>query len=150
MEQIEALVELLFHKDNSRACGAMRALEAESEKSNAVYAHFDALVQLLSNQTNSYHRNRALVLIAANARWDGENRINAMIDDFLSHITDKNPITARQCLHVLPQLAHEKPALRAQILAALHRANPIGYAESMRPLIEQDIRDAIAAIGQDA
>lgn len=47
---------------------------------------------------NSLVRNRAGSILAANARWDAENRYDSLLDEFLAHVTDEKPITSRQCI----------------------------------------------------
>ena len=86
-------------------------------------------------------RNRALYILAANAQWDEENRFDAIISDFLSHITDEKPITARQCVKALAQVGLAKPQYIPRIVSALRCADLSKYRDSMRPLIEKDIAE---------
>ena len=86
-------------------------------------------------------RNRVLRILAANAKWDEENRFDAVIADFLAHITDEKPITARQCIKTLAQVGQAKPQYIPQILSALRSADLSPYRDSMRPLIEKDIAE---------
>ena len=104
------------------------------------YAYFDDVAPLLGHP-KSLVRNRALHILAANARWDEENRFDAVIDDFLAHITDEKPITARQCIKALAQVGRAKPQYIPQILSALRSADLSQYRDSMRPLIEKDIAE---------
>ena len=104
------------------------------------YAYFDDVAPLLGHP-KSLVRNRALHILAANARWDEENRFDAVIDDFLAHITDEKPITARQCIKALAQVGQAKPQYIPQILSALRSADLSPYRDSMRPLIEKDIAE---------
>lgn len=133
--------ELLFGKDNKAAYQAMQELKKESEKTNHVYAYMDRLRDMLDDE-NSYIRTRGLTLIAYNAKWDTENKIDEMIEAYLRHITDIKPITARQCIQLLPLIAREKLELREDILSALYKADITFYKESMQGLIYQDIRKA--------
>ena len=50
-----------------------------------------------------------MYILAANAQWDDENRFDSIISDFLTHITDERPITARQCVKALAQVGVTKP-----------------------------------------
>ena len=63
-----------------------------------------------------------LYILAANAQWDEGNRFDLVIHDFLSHITDEKPITARQCIKALAQVGQAKPHYIPLILSALHSA----------------------------
>lgn len=49
---------------------------------------------------NSYIRTRGLTLIAYNAKWDEDNKIDKIIDEYLKRIEDVEPITARQCIRI--------------------------------------------------
>ena len=82
-----------------------------------------------------------MYILAALARWDDENRFDAIMPEYLSHITDEKPITARQCVKALAEVGQSKPDLVPQILSALKNADLTKYRDSMRPLIEKDIRE---------
>ena len=142
MESIESLIEALTDKNTVRGCGAADALVAESEKSNAVYAYFPYFIKLMTD-SNSYVRTRAMALIAANVRWDEERALDGAIEEFLTHILDVKPITSRQCIKLLPGIARLRPDLLPEIRESLTKANPYCYAESMRPLVEKDILNAL-------
>ena len=99
---------------------------------------------MLENE-NSYIRTRALILIAANAKWDSGNQVDEIIDRYLAHITDPKPITARQCIQNLPEIAAHKPELAETIVYALRAADIEIYPASMQSLVYRDIQ---AALGQ--
>lgn len=142
---IAHLVGQLFSKDNNAAYGALQALCAASAESDAVYPYFDRFAGMLCGG-NSYIRTRGLILIAANARWDAENKLEGALPDCLALILDEKPIASRQCVKALPEIARQKPALRAKIRDALGRADTSRYTDTMRPLIDKDIRAAIKEI----
>ena len=137
--------ELLFDKNNTAAYKALQELQKESEKTNSVYPYMDRLSNMLDSD-NSYIRTRGLVLLAYNAKWDKDYKIDEIIDKYLKHITDVKPITARQCIKVLPILAKHKPELREDILFALHNADTSVYDDSMQPLVYKDIQKALKEI----
>lgn len=58
-------------------------------------------------------------------------------------MTDSKPITARQCVAVLPEIAAAKPELLPRIRSALKQADLSGYPDSMRPLVLKDIVAAL-------
>lgn len=117
----------------------------ESRASDAWYPCFDRFTELLRHR-NSLVRNRAIAILASNARWDRAGKLDALLDEFLSHVTDVKPITARQCVAVLPEIAEAKPELVPRIRAALEQANLSGYPDSMQPLILKDIVAALQRI----
>lgn len=145
-ESIETLFEQLFDKNNRTAYAALQALQKESERSDKVYPYMDKLGDMLDSD-NSYIRTRGLTLIAYNSKRDKDYKVDEVIDKYLKHITDVKPITARQCVKLLPIIAINKPELKNDIVAALKNANISGYADSMRQLVYKDIQKAIAEIG---
>lgn len=144
-KNIAETFKLLFDKNNSVAYKALQELQKESEESACVYPYMDRLRDMLDSE-NSYIRTRGLVLLAYNAKWDTDYKIDEIIDQYLTHITDVKPITARQCIKLLPMLAKYKPELRNDILSALQTADIFAYADSMQPLVYRDIQKAIKEI----
>lgn len=139
------LLQELTSKNDKYSCAFTDKIIAESKDSDRWYADFDTFVTLLSNP-KSLVRNRAFYLIAANVQWDDENRFDQIISDYLSHITDEKPISARQCVKSLTQIGEAKPKYIPAILKALQEADLSKYRDSMRPLIEKDIREVFAAL----
>lgn len=137
--------ELLFDKNNTTAYKALQNLQKESQETACVYPYMDRLSDMLDSD-NSYIRTRGLTLLAYNAKWDKDYKIDEIIDKYLNHITDVKPITARQCIKLLPIIAKYKPKLRNDIISALHKANICVYDDSMQPLVYKDIQKALKKI----
>ena len=131
-------IACLTGKDAKAAYALARQITEESRASDAWYFHFDEFAALLSHK-NSLVRNRAISILAANARWDRDGKFDLLLDEFLSHVTDVKPITARQCVAALPEIAEAKPNLIPRIRAALEQADLSGYPDSMQPLVLKDI-----------
>ena len=134
----ENIVAKLTAKDDKYACALADKIVSESQETDEWYEYFDDFASLL-NHPKSLVRNRVLYILAANAQWDEENRFDFIISDFLMHITDEKPITARQCVKALAQVGLAKPQYIPMILSALCGADLSKYKDSMRPLIEKDI-----------
>ncbi len=137
--------ELLFDKNNNIAYKALQELQKESEETDCIYLYMDRLSDMLDSD-NSYIRTRGLTLLACNAKWDKDYKIDEIIDKYLKHITDVKPITARQCIKLLPVVAKYKPELKNDILSALSKADITVYDDSMQPLIYKDIQKALKEI----
>lgn len=137
--------ELLFDKNNNVAYKALQELQKESVETDNVYPYMDRLGDMLDND-NSYICTRGLTLIAYNSKWDKDYKIDEIIDKYLKHITDVKPITARQCIKLLPIVAKHKPELKNDILSALHKANTSIYDDSMQPLVYKDIQNSLKEI----
>ena len=141
----DACIARLTRKDAKAAYAFTQQIVAESRDSDAWYPCFDRFAGLLRHK-NSLIRNRAIVILAANARWDREGKFDALLDEFLSHVTDVKPITARQCVAALPEIAEAKPEFIPRIRTSLERADLSGYPDSMQPLVLKDIVAALEKI----
>lgn len=137
--------ELLFNKNNNVAYKALQKLQKESEETDYVYPYMDRLSDMLDSD-NSYIRTRGLTLLAYNAKWDKDYKIDEVIDKYLKHITDAKPITARQCIKLLPIIAKHKPELKNDVLSALHKADISIYEDSMQSLVYKDIQKTLKVI----
>ncbi len=138
---MQKIIAQLTAKDDKLACAIADKIIAESRDTDIWYEYVDAFAALLSHP-KSLVRNRVLHILAANAQWDDENRFDAILPEFLAHVTDEKPITARQCIKALAQVGLEKPQYVPQILACFHNADLSKYKDSMRPLIEKDMAEA--------
>lgn len=142
MSGIEKIFWQLSAKDNKVAYEALQILQAISEITDSLYPYMRQLTNMLDSD-NSYIRTRGIILIAYNARWDKENILNELIDKYLRHITDRKPITARQCIKLLPMISKYKPELNENIIVALNEADISTYSSSMQSLIYSDIQNAL-------
>lgn len=138
-------VRVLRSSNNREAYRALQSLQETSDSDEAVYAHIDSFIEMMRD-SNSYVRTRGLTLIACNAKWDEAGKIDGIIDEYLNHVTDDKPITARQCIKSLPKLAEAKPHLMPRIVSSLRHADTSAYADSMRSLVQNDIRDTLLAL----
>ena len=144
-KEIDRQIELLCSKNNDEAYQALKTLEEASEQTERVYPYMNRFVEMMDH-ANSYVRSRGLLLIASNAKWDVDFKIDEVFDDYLKHVTDAKPITARQCIKSLPTFALHKPYLVEDIVIALEKADVSAYPDSMRSLIDQDIRKALSEL----
>lgn len=131
--------------NNRDAYRALQSLQEASDLDDAVYAHIDTFIEMM-HDSSSYVRTRGLTLIACNAKWDEAGRIDEIIDEYLNHVTDDKPITARQCIKSLLKLSEAKPHLVPRITSSLRHADISRFADSMRPLFQNDICDALLAL----
>ena len=137
--------ELLFDKNNNVAYKALQELQKQCEETDCVYPYMDRLSDMLDSD-NSYIRTRGLTLLAYNVKWDKDYKIDEVIDKYLKHITDVKPITARQCIKLLPIIAKHKPELKSDILSTLHKADISIYEDSMQSLVYKDIQKTLEII----
>lgn len=147
MNEREELLARLTDKDADAACAYASAVTSESRESPRYYPYLDDFAALLRHK-NSLVRNRAAAILAANARWDAAKRYDAILDEFLLHVTDEKPITARQCIKALPEIAAARPELIPRIRSALENADIAGYRDSMRPFILSDTVGALQRLAE--
>lgn len=100
----DACIARLTGKDAKDAYAFTQRIVEESRASDTWYPGFDRFAALLKHK-NALVRNRAISILAANARWDEEGKFDALLDEFLSHLADAKPITSRQCVAALPEIA---------------------------------------------
>ena len=137
---MQDIIAKLTSKDDPYACAFADQIIAESHDTDEWYEYFEAFASLLSHP-KSLVRNRVLQILAVNAQWDVENRFDTILDDYLAHITDEKPITARQCIQALAQVGMAKPQYIPRIQACFDGADLSKYKDSMRPLIEKDMKE---------
>ena len=136
----ENIIGKLTTKDDKCACALADKIISESQETDEWYEYFDDFASLLDHP-KSLVRNRALSILAANAKWDENNRFDSIISDFITHIIDEKPITARQCIKALAQVGSAKPQYIPRILSSFKSADLSKYKDSMRPLIEKDMSE---------
>ena len=136
----EGIIAKLTLKDDKYACAFADKIILESQETDKWYEYFNTFASLL-NHPKSLVRNRVLYILAENAQWDEDNHFDAILDDYLTHVTDEKPITARQCIKALAQVGLAKPQYIPEILSVLNSADLSKYKDSMRPLIERDMTE---------
>jgi len=144
-DELQQLVELLCEKDDKLRYQALLLLKARSLSDNSVYQYWDIFKEKL-NSENSYQRSIGLMLIAGNAEWDEDNRLEDTIDDYLQLLTDEKPITVRQCIQALSNIVTYKKNLQPKITKSLLSIDLQEVRETMRKSILIDILNVLAII----
>jgi hypothetical protein len=145
---IPQLVDWLSLKDDNIRYQAFLLLQSRSIFFNDVYPFWDTFHEKLRSD-NSYQRSIGLMLIAENARWDVENRMEEVIDEYLELLKDEKPITVRQCIQSLGKIASAKPELKDRIASGLISFDIMAVKESMRKSILIDILNVLLYIRQE-
>ncbi len=147
-EDIPQLVEWLNLKDDNVRYQAFLLLQNRSLFCDDVYPYWDTLRSKLRSD-NSYQRSIGLMLLAENVKWDAGNRMENTIDEFLMLLNDEKPITIRQCIQSLREIASAKPGLNDKIASRLISFNLISVKETMRKSILLDILNVLLIIRQE-
>ncbi|MDP4108732.1 MAG: hypothetical protein Q8878_01775 [Bacillota bacterium] len=143
--ELSQLYGMLSEKNDKIRYPAFLILQSRSQQTCDVYPFFDSLCLKLKSE-NSYHRSIGLMLIAENARWDKENKLEAVFGDYIALLNDEKPITVRQCIESLGIIAEYKPGLRAKIGVALGSFDILKVRETMQKSIKQDIEHVMKVI----
>jgi len=146
-DDVSQLVEWLNLKDDNVRYQAFLLLQNRSLLCDDVYPYWDAFRDKLKSD-NSYQRSIGLMLIAENAKWDTENRMEDTIDEYLSLLNDEKPITIRQCIQSLGKIASAKPGLSGKIASGLLSLNLMDIKETMRKPVLLDILNVLLIIRQ--
>ena len=142
---IPQLVEWLSEKNDKIRYQSLLLLQCRSSFSNDVYSFWDVFRKKLKSE-NSYQRSIGLMLIADNAKWDKDNRMDDTLDEYLALLNDEKPITIRQCIQALCNIVPYKNHLNKKIANAIMGINILDIRETMRKLILLDILEILAAI----
>jgi hypothetical protein len=143
-EDIPQLIEWLALKDDYIRYQAF-LLQNRSLFFADVYSYWDTLRNKLKSD-NSYQRSIGLILIAENTKWDTENRMEGIIDEYLTLLNDEKPIMIRQCIQSLGTIATTKPGLQDKIASRLINLDISAVKETMRKSILLDILNVLLII----
>lgn len=144
-QDVAQLVEWLSEKDDKARYKALQLLQKCSAISNMVYPFWEAFLSKLAHE-NSYQRTIGVMLIAENAKWDAESRMDEAIDAYLAVLHDEKPITARQCIQALDKIIPYKKHLCLKIADALMKIDISSVKETMRKLVLFDVLNALTLI----
>ena len=144
-KDIGYLVDILDEKDDKVRYPALLLLQSRSVIQDDVYPFWDIFRGKLKSD-NSYQRSIGMMLIAENARWDKDNKLDAMIGEYFALFHDDKPITIRQSIQALNSIFPYKSHLIGQIATALMAMNLSAIKETMRKLVLTDILEILAVI----
>lgn len=145
VDDLPRLVELLSEKDDVIRYQVFQLLQIRSSQTKDVYPFWDVFRKKLASD-NSYQRSIGLMLIAGNAVWDTENRMDAAMEEYLKLLNDEKPITVRQCIQSLNKIIPYKPHLSEQIAKSLMSINLEAVKETMRKLLLIDVLNILCLI----
>lgn len=142
------LVEWLNLKDDALRYQAFLLLQQRSMLADDVYPYWDTFCGKLTSG-NSYQRSIGLMLLAENAKWDDENRLEQCMEDYLALLGDEKPITVRQCIQSLAKIVPHKPDLGGRIAERLISFDLMSVKETMRKSILLDILNILLLIRKE-
>jgi hypothetical protein len=147
-EDISQLVEWLSLKDDKVRYRAFLLLQSRSINTEDVYPYWDVFQSKLKSE-NSYQRSIGLMLIAENAKWDKDKKIEKVIDEYLELLNDEKPITIRQCIQSLQKIVPYAVNLNQKIASKLISIDLTAIKETMRKSILLDILNTLLVIRKE-
>jgi hypothetical protein len=145
---IPQLVDWLSLKDDNIRYQSFLLLQNRSTFCDDVYPFWDTFCDKLKSD-NSYQRSIGAMLLAENVRWDQQDRINDTIFEFIKLLKDDKPITIRQCIQSLGNVALLKPGLNSIIADCLISFDIMAIKETMRKSILLDIINVLLIIRKE-
>ena len=143
---IEEMKKALYGKNPKEAYNILLELEKISETNDFLYKYLNDFLEMLDNE-NTYIRIRGYRLYCKQAKWDKLNKINKMVDKILLQIVkEEKPIALRQKIKALEDIITNKTELRNKVKQKLLEIDCLKYQESMRGLIEKDIKNLLKII----
>ena len=139
----------LQSKDNSEAYRLLLLLEQRSAESDELYGCFEEFIGLLKSK-RSFVQVRGFRLACAQARWDTEDKLARNLDALFAVLLAAKPTAVRQYLPALQTVLRWKPELAGEVVSRLEGIDLSKYADTMRPLIEKDIRALRDSAGPSA
>jgi len=144
-DDIPQLVEWLSLKNDAIRYQAFLLLQSRSQFYDDVYPYWNTFCHKLKSD-NSYQRSLGLMLMAENAKWDSEGRMEITIDEYLELLNDEKPITVRQCIQSLGKIVTHKPGLSEKIAGRLISFDFLSVKETMRKSILLDILNVLLLV----
>lgn len=142
---LEKMPDILYETDTKAAYEGLKDLERISDTADILYSYVDQFLDMLGSDRYVV-RVRGYRLLCRQAKWDDQGRIDQAIDKILEEIDDEKPTAVRQKLSALGKLAEHKKQLHGRIRERLLGMDCEKYRETMRGLIEKDVKKLLAAL----
>lgn len=144
---IEQLVAWLNEKNDTIRYPSFLLLEDRSANHNDVYPYWHTFTAKFASP-NSFQRSLGLMMVAANVKWDRENKFETILERYLSFFDDEKPVTVRQCIQSLAKIVPYKPALLNRISDKLMAIDIAARKESQRKILLMDILTILILINR--
>ncbi|MCW3995827.1 MAG: hypothetical protein NWE98_06730 [Candidatus Bathyarchaeota archaeon] len=143
ISDVAFLIEVLEEKDEKARYHAFLLLQAKSQASPLVYAHWDTLEKKLDSP-NATQRSLGLMLLSENVRWDSEGKFSRAIDGYLDHCTDERFVTARQAIQGLANIIRATNMYNSKIKQRVASLSFEKYKETQQSLLRRDAANILA------
>ncbi len=144
-KDVGLIVGWLAEKEGEIGNKALLLLQNRSIDHNDVYPFWHAFEGKLKSD-HPDQKNIGIMLIAANTKWDRENRMDETIDAYLLCLNDKNPVVVRQCIQSLGQVLPYKKHLYLYIADRLISINITDIEATARKAVLIDILEVLLVI----
>lgn len=135
----DLLVEGCFAKDETYRYNCVRIFFRALEKQPALFYpywnHFAGMI----DSPNGFYRSTAAQAIAHLTAVDKDQRLDAILGDYLRTLDDDKIMVARYFVQTVHLLAESRPDLREKVLACLLDVENTRHTESRKSLLKADI-----------
>jgi hypothetical protein len=142
---IDVLVDFLTKTDDRIRYHAFLLLKENSQDSPKAYSYWDTFKSKLGSD-NSYQRSIGLMLIAENAKWDKNGKLEKTIDEYLGCCTDEKFITARQAIQGLAKIVTATKTYNEKIKQYMTNFPFEKYPKNQQGLLKKDVSNIIKNI----
>lgn len=139
-EDVERNIADLLAVDKTNKLQAVMKLYYRSTICDDVYSYWDIFIELLDSK-DSAQRTRGLFLVSVNSKWDKDNKLDKVIDKYLTSAEDKKAIIARQCMQTLQNVIPYKKNLHRVIEEKLRNIDYSLFSENMCGLVYKDVQE---------
>ena len=137
-KEIPVLVEALSSKKDEVRYPPFLLLQALSGFRGDLYPYWDTFQEKLRSE-NSYQRSIGIVMLARNAKWDTQNKLDEIIGLYLSFCDDEKAVTVRQCIQSIAYILPYKVHLHGVIADKLMSIDISERKETQQKLVLKDI-----------
>ena len=137
-KEIPVLVQALASPKDEVRYPSFLLLRALSGIREDLYAYWDTFLEKLRSE-NSYQRSIGIMMLAGNAKWDMQNKMDEVMDLYLSFCDDEKPVTVRQCIQSIACIMPYKKHLHGVIADKLMSVNISERKETQQKVVLKDI-----------
>lgn len=137
--EVGMLIKQLNMKEKRYRDYALRELKARSKDSGGLYRYWDVFELKLINK-EAGQRIAGLVLLAANAEWDTEKKLDLILEDIFNLLKDENVSVVLECIEAMRVISQCRPDLKEQFLKSTEQIDYTLYGDSEAEKIKAGVQ----------
>lgn len=139
ISELGMLIKQLNMKEARYRDYALRTLHERSVESSDVYRYWDILEFKLLNQEPAQQK-IGLILLSDNAKWDTNNKLDLIIEDYLALAEREHFENALLCIQCLANILPHKPQLKEAVRKKLNELDYSIREEAQAEQMKNEIR----------